>query len=79
MAENPSKALKIATIFSYGANEEEQDGILDEENPEDTTRLDSSSRDFWRARLKIITLRSERVTIRRAINSKIIIKTFLCE
>ena len=52
MAENPSKALKIATIFSYGANEEEQDGILDEENPEDTTRLDSSSRDFLKGAIK---------------------------
>lgn len=52
MAENPSKTLKIATIFSYGANEEEQDGILDEENPEDTTRLDSSSRDFLAGAIK---------------------------
>ena len=46
MAEDPSKRLRIATIFSYGANEEETDGILDEENPEDTTGLDQSSRDF---------------------------------
>lgn len=46
MKENPSKKLKIATIFSYGANEEESDGILDEENSEDTTRLDENSRDF---------------------------------
>lgn len=52
MEENPSKKLKIATIFSYGANEEEQDGILDEENPEDTTRLDSSSRDFLEGAIK---------------------------
>lgn len=52
MAENPSKKLKIATIFSYGANEEEQDGILDEENPEDTTHLDSSSRDFLEGAIK---------------------------
>lgn len=46
MKENPSKKLKIATIFSYGANEEETDGILGEENSEDTTRLDKTSRDF---------------------------------
>lgn len=46
MKENPSKKLKIATIFSYGANEEESDGILGEENSEDTTRLDKTSRDF---------------------------------
>ena len=46
MAERPSLKLNIATIFSYGANEEETDGIIDEENPEDTARLDQSSRDF---------------------------------
>ena len=33
-------------IYSYGANEAETDGILDEENPEDTSALDKSSRDF---------------------------------
>lgn len=38
--------LKIATIYSYGANEEEVDGILAEENPESTTQLDQQSRDF---------------------------------
>jgi type I restriction enzyme, R subunit len=37
--------LKVATIFSYTANEEEPDGTVDE-NPEDTTGLDASSRDF---------------------------------
>lgn len=42
----PEKALKIAVIYSYGANEEDPDGILDEENPEDTSALDSTSRDF---------------------------------
>ena len=46
MAENPQKRLKVAVIYSYGANEEETDGILDEENPEDTSALDQSSRDF---------------------------------
>lgn len=40
------KKLKIATIFSYFANEEEIDGMLDEENSEDTSRLDQSSREF---------------------------------
>lgn len=43
---DPTKNLKIAVIYSYGANEEEQDGILDEENPEDTSALDQSARDF---------------------------------
>ena len=43
---DPTKDLKIAVIYSYGANEEEIDGILDEENPEDTSRLDQTARDF---------------------------------
>ena len=38
--------LKVALIYSYGANEDLGDGILDEENSEDTSRLDKSSRDF---------------------------------
>ena len=46
MAEDPSKALKIAIIFSYGANEEEADGVIDDENSEDTSALDQNSRDF---------------------------------
>lgn len=46
MAADPTKKLRIAIIYSYGANEEENDGILDEENPEDTSALDQSSRDF---------------------------------
>ena len=46
MDADPTKKLRIATIYSYGANEEETDGILDEENPEDTSALDKSSRDF---------------------------------
>jgi len=37
--------LKIATIFSYAPNEEEPDGTIDE-NSEDTSGLDASSRDF---------------------------------
>lgn len=41
-----AQRLKVATIFSYGANEEEIDGILSEENPESTTQLDQQSRDF---------------------------------
>ncbi len=46
IAENPTKNLRIATIFSYSSNEEENDGILDEENSEDTSALDETSRDF---------------------------------
>ena len=43
---DPTKDLKIAVIYSYAANEEEVDGILDEENSEDTSALDQNSRDF---------------------------------
>ncbi|HRY97630.1 MAG TPA: type I restriction endonuclease subunit R [Bacteroidales bacterium] len=39
------KKLKIAIIYSFGVNEEEPDGMLDE-NSEDTSGLDQSSRDF---------------------------------
>ncbi len=46
MATDPIKKLRVALIYSYGANEEEADGILDEENSEDTNALDSNSRDF---------------------------------
>ena len=52
MKVDPSKSLKIATIFSYGANEEEADGILDEENSEDTSALDVNSRDFLEKAIK---------------------------
>ena len=50
MEADPTKKLRIATIYSYGANEDDYDGviggIIDEENPEDTSALDKSSRDF---------------------------------
>lgn len=52
MAEDPSKQLRIATIFSYGANEAESDGVLDEENSEDTSQLDQTSRDFLDSAIK---------------------------
>ena len=52
MDADPTKKLRIAVIYSYGANEEEADGILDEENPEDTSALDQSSRDFLEAAIK---------------------------
>ena len=47
-----AQRLKIATIYSYGANEEEIDGILAEENPESTTQLDQQSRDFLEGAIK---------------------------
>lgn len=39
------KQLKIATIYSFGVNDEDADGMIDE-NSEDTSGLDVSSRDF---------------------------------
>ena len=49
MEADPTKKLRVAIIYSYGANEEETDGILDEENPEDTSALDAGSREFLEA------------------------------
>ena len=46
MKEKPAESLRVATIFSFAPNEGEPDGLPDEENPEDTTGLDASSRDF---------------------------------
>jgi type I restriction enzyme R subunit len=43
--------LKVATIFSYAPNEEEPDGTIDE-NSEDTSGLDASSRDFLESAIK---------------------------
>ena len=48
MQEDPTKALRVALIYSYAANEAESDdsGLLGEENSEDTSALDVNSRDF---------------------------------
>lgn len=46
LADVPSdKRLKVATIYSFGVNDEDADGMVDE-NSEDTSGLDASSRDF---------------------------------
>ncbi len=46
LADLPSdKRLKVALIYSFGVNDEDADGMIDE-NSEDTTGLDVSSRDF---------------------------------
>jgi len=55
MAGLPSdKQLKIATIFSFCVNENdpEIDGIIEDENLEDTSGLDQSSRDFLDSAIK---------------------------
>ena len=49
MEAEPTKKLKIAVIYSYASNEvdpDDNDGLLDEENSEDTSALDKNSRDF---------------------------------
>ncbi|GAB4454464.1 MAG: hypothetical protein Fur0028_09860 [Bacteroidales bacterium] len=52
LADAPSdKKLKIALIYSFGVNEEEIDGMMDE-NSEDTGGLDKSSRDFLENAIK---------------------------
>lgn len=52
MKAHPEKAIKIATIYSFAQNEEEEDGLLGEENSDDTNGLDSSSRDFLEKAIK---------------------------
>ena len=46
MKAHPEKALKIATIYSYEANEDPTDDFLDDESSDDTNGLDVASRDF---------------------------------
>lgn len=53
MKADPTKRLRVATIFSYAANEAESNGdILDEENSEDTSALDQNSRDFLESAIR---------------------------
>ena len=47
----PDRRIKIGTIFSYGANEATDDGILDDE-AFDTEDLPGSSRDFLEAAIR---------------------------
>ena len=52
MAQSPNKKLRIGLIYSYGANEAESDGVIDEENSDDTINLDQASRDFLECAIK---------------------------
>lgn len=52
MEARPEQAIKIATIYSFAPNEEEYNGFLGEENSDDTSALDSSSRDFLEGAIK---------------------------
>ena len=52
--EDPTKDIKVAVIYSYSANEEEQEqeDVLEEENPEDTSQLSQTARDFLDGAIK---------------------------
>lgn len=52
MKAHPEQAIKLATIYSFAPNEEEDNGFLGEENSDDTSALDSSSRDFLEGTIK---------------------------
>ena len=52
MAANPEKSLKIATIYSYGQNEDDPDGFIDEEDSDNTDGLDLTSREFLEGAIK---------------------------
>ena len=52
MAAEPAKQLRVAVIYSYGANDPEEDGILGEENSEDTNGLAQTDRDFLEAAIR---------------------------
>lgn len=52
MAQHPEKALKIATIYSYGQNEEDPDGFIDDEESDNTDGLDLTSREFLETAIK---------------------------
>ena len=52
MAERPEDALKIATIYSYGQNEDDPDGFIDDEESDNTDGLDLTSREFLEYAIK---------------------------
>ena len=52
MAANPEKSLKIATIYSYGQNEDDPDGFIDDEDGDNTDGLDLTSREFLEGAIK---------------------------
>lgn len=46
MAKRSEAPLKIATIYSYGQNEDDPDGFIDDEESDNTDGLDLTSREF---------------------------------
>lgn len=53
ISENPKCALKVGMIYSFGANEaEDENGFVDDENSDDTAGLDVVSRDYLESAIK---------------------------
>ena len=53
ISENPQCALKVGMIYSFGANEaEDENGFVDDENSDDTAGLDVVSRDYLESAIK---------------------------
>ena len=51
--ENPACGLKVGMIYSFGANEaEDENGFVDDENSDDTAGLDVVSRDYLESAIK---------------------------
>ena len=46
MEEKPEQKLRVALIYSYGVNEDDPDGFIEDENSDDTEGLDKDSRSF---------------------------------
>ena len=44
--------LKVATIYTFAANPDDESGTLEDENPEDAGHLDQNSRDALEAAIK---------------------------
>lgn len=53
ISENPQCGLKVGMIYSFGANEaEDENGFVDDENSDDTAGLDVVSRDYLESAIK---------------------------
>ncbi len=53
VSENPQCALKVGMIYSFGANEaEDENGFVDDENSDDTAGLDVVSRDYLESAIR---------------------------
>lgn len=53
ISDNPQCGLKVGMIYSFGANEaEDENGFVDDENSDDTAGLDVVSRDYLESAIK---------------------------